>query len=323
MGNKTQVEEQLKDKTTDPDRDLEDELEDQEESLLPIDEHEEFISEGGKQIRRRGIYLLPNLLTLGALFAGFYAVIAGMAGNFNEAGWAILIAGICDGLDGRIARLTNSQSAFGAEFDSLSDMVSFGVAPALIMFSWAFGSLGNVGWAASFIYMSCAALRLARFNVQLGTVDKRFFVGLASPLAAGLVTFVPWVAFKYGVTVTPLVSWLAAALTVFAGLLMVSNYKYFSFKELHFKGTVPYMVFLFAVILLVVIAQNPHEVLLTMCVVYAFSGPVTWVYRRQFNKRKTDGKEVTVKAGDNSAKVVSPKAVKKRISKKKQRETEK
>jgi CDP-diacylglycerol--serine O-phosphatidyltransferase len=133
-----------------------------------------------------------------------------MSGNFNEAGWAILIAGILDGLDGRIARLTNTQSAFGAEFDSLSDMVSFGVAPALIMFSWAFELLGNVGWAASFIYMSCAALRLARFNVQLGTVDKRFFLGLASPLAAALVTFFPWVAFKYGIQVTPLVSYLAA-----------------------------------------------------------------------------------------------------------------
>lgn len=267
-----------KDINTDPELD---EVEDSEESLLPIDEHEELVNEDGQQIRRRGIYLLPNLFTLGALFAGFYAVIAGMAGNFNEAGWAIMIAGVCDGLDGRIARLTNTQSAFGAQFDSLSDMVSFGVAPALIMFSWAFDSLGNVGWAASFIYMSCAALRLARFNVQLGTVDKRFFVGLASPLAAGLVTFVPWVAFRYGVEVTPLISWLSAALTVFTGLLMVSNYKYYSFKELQFKGTVPYMVFLFTVVLLVVIAQNPHEVLLTICVIYAASGPVSWVYRRQ------------------------------------------
>lgn len=269
------------------------ELENSEDFLLPIDEHEEVVDEGGRKIRRRGIYLLPNLFTLGALFAGFYAVIAGMAGNFNEAGWAILIAGICDGLDGRIARLTNTQSAFGAEFDSLSDMVSFGVAPALIMFSWAFGSLGNVGWAASFIYMSCAALRLARFNVQLGTVDKRFFVGLASPLAAGLVTFVPWVAFRYGVEVTPLISWLAAALTVFTGLLMVSNYKYYSFKELHFKGTVPYMVFLFTVVLLVVIAQNPHEVLLTICVLYAASGPVNWVYRRQFDRKAGTGNRET------------------------------
>lgn len=254
------------------------------DSLFPIDEHVEFFSEDGRKVPRRGIYLLPNLLTLGALFAGFYAVIAGMAGNFNEAGWAIMIAGICDGLDGRIARLTNTQSAFGAQFDSLSDMVSFGMAPALIMFSWAFSEMGQLGWAASFIYMSCAALRLARFNVQLGTVDKRFFVGLASPLAAGLVTFVPWVAFKYGLEVTTSVSYFAVILTVFAGLLMISNYRYFSFKELNFKGTVPYMVFIMAVILLVVIAQNPQEMLLLMAVLYASSGPIGWIYRRQFKR---------------------------------------
>ena len=256
------------------------------DSLLPIDEHEEYVSEGGRKIRRRGIYLLPNLLTLGALFAGFYAVIAGMAGNFNEAGWAILIAGVCDGLDGRIARLTNTQSAFGAQFDSLSDMVSFGVAPALIMFSWAFEPLGQLGWAASFIYMSCAALRLARFNVQLGTVDKRFFVGLSSPVAAGLVTFGPWVAFKYDVEATTMISYFAAVLTIFAGLLMISNYRYFSFKVLQFKGTVPYMVFLLAVVLLAVVAQNPHEMLWSMCIVYASLGPIGWIYRRQFRRNK-------------------------------------
>ncbi|MDP1757444.1 MAG: CDP-diacylglycerol--serine O-phosphatidyltransferase, partial [Pseudohongiella sp.] len=169
------------------------------ESILPIDEHEEFVSQDGQKISRKGIYLLPNVLTIGALFAGFYAIIAGMDGNFNAAGWAILIAAVMDGLDGRVARLTNTQSAFGAQFDSLADMVSFGVAPALIVFSWALSSLGNAGWAASFIYMSCAALRLARFNVQLGTVDKRFFVGLQSPVAAGLVTFMVWVAAKYEV----------------------------------------------------------------------------------------------------------------------------
>ncbi len=251
----------------------------EDENILPFDEHEEIVSEGGKQVRRRGIYLLPNLLTLAALFSGFYAVIAGMSGNFNEAGWAILIAAVCDGLDGRIARLTNTESAFGAEFDSLSDMVSFGMAPALIMFSWALAPLGRVGWAASFVYMSCAALRLARFNVQLGTVDKRFFLGLQSPLAAGVITFVPWVAFRYGVEVTPLVSWMAAVLTVFVGFLMISNYRYFSFKELHFKGTVPYLVFIAAVVLLVLIAQNPHEVLLALCVLYATSGPIAWLYR--------------------------------------------
>ncbi len=251
------------------------------DTLLPIDEHEEIVSEGGKKIRRRGIYLLPNLLTLAALFAGFYAVIAGMSGDFNEAGWAILIAGICDGLDGRIARLTNTQSAFGAQFDSLSDMVSFGVAPSLIMFSWGFGPLERVGWAASFIYMSCAAIRLARFNVQLGTVDKRFFVGLQSPLAAAIITFLPWVAHKYSVEVTPFIAYVAAALTVFVGLLMISNYKYFSFKELHFKGTVPFIVFILAVVLLVVVAQNPHEVLLIMAILYGSSGPIGWIYKRR------------------------------------------
>ena len=256
------------------------------DNILPIDEHEEIVSEDGKQVRRRGIYLLPNLLTLGTLFAGFYAVIAGMSGNFGNAGWAILIAAICDGFDGRIARLTNTQSAFGAEFDSLSDMVSFGMAPALIMFNWAFASLGEVGWVASFIYMSCAALRLARFNVQLGTVDKRFFLGLQSPLAAGLVTFVPWVGYEYGVQITPLISYFSAVLTIFAGLLMISNYKYFSFKEIHFEGTVPYVVFILTVVLLVVIAQNPHEVLLLMCVLYALSGPAGWLYRRQFKEKK-------------------------------------
>ena len=253
----------------------------QSEGLLPIDEHEEIVSEDGRKVRRRGIYLLPNMLTLGALFSGFYAIIAGMSGNFNEAGWAIMIAGILDGLDGRIARLTNTQSAFGAQFDSLSDMVSFGVAPALIMFSWAFAPLGRLGWAASFIYMSCAALRLARFNVQLATVDKRFFVGLQSPLAAGVVTFLPWVGYKYGLEVTPMVAYLCAILTVFIGFLMISNYSYSSFKELQFKGTVPYMVFVFVVIMLVVVAQNPHEVLLTMAVAYALSGPIMWLYKKQ------------------------------------------
>jgi CDP-diacylglycerol--serine O-phosphatidyltransferase len=268
----------------------------QSESVLPIDEHEEIVSEGGKKVVRRGVYLIPNLLTLGALFSGFYAIIAGMSGNFNEAGWAILIASVFDGLDGRVARMTGTQSAFGAEFDSLSDMVSFGMAPALIVFSWALSSLGNMGWAASFIFMSCAALRLARFNVQLGTADKRFFVGLQSPVAAGFVTFMVWAGFKYEIEVTPAIAYSMAIITVFAGLLMISNYRYFSFKEMHLKGTVPYVVFVLLVGLLVLVAQYPHEVLLAMCVTYASSGPVGWVYRRQFKKRrpglkdKPDGK---------------------------------
>lgn len=277
------------------------------DSVLPIDEHEEIVSEGGKQVRKQGVYLLPNLLTLGALFSGFYAIIAGMGGNFNEAGWAILIAAIFDGLDGRVARMTGTQSAFGAQFDSLSDMVSFGMAPALIAFSWALSSLGNPGWAAAFIFMSCAALRLARFNVQLGTVSKRFFLGLQSPVAAGLVTFVVWVGALYEVEVTPGISYLLALITVMAGLLMVSNYRYFSFKEMHFKGTVPYVVFLLMVVLLVLIAQNPHEVLLTMCVLYALSGPVLWVYRRRARKSAATESNVTL-TNDQATKQAANKA---------------
>jgi CDP-diacylglycerol---serine O-phosphatidyltransferase len=259
------------------------------DSFIPIDEHEEFVSQDGQKISRKGIYLLPNLLTLGALFAGFYAIIAGMNGNFNAAGWAILVAAVMDGLDGRVARLTNTQSAFGAQFDSLADMVSFGVAPALIVFSWALSSLGNAGWAASFIFMSCAALRLARFNVQLGTVDKRFFVGLQSPVAAGLVTFVVWVAYKYEVEPGFWIAVCTAALTAFTGLLMVSNYRYYSFKEIHFKGTVPYVVFVMTVVLLVVIAQRPHEVLLTMCVAYGLSGPAIALYKKFSMKKQQTG----------------------------------
>ncbi len=254
------------------------------DSVLPIDEHEEIVSEGGRQVRKKGIYLLPNLLTLGAMFSGFYAIIAGMSGNFNAAGWAVLIASIFDGFDGRVARITGTQSAFGAEFDSLSDMVSFGMAPALIAFSWALSSLGNAGWAAAFIFMACAALRLARFNVQLGTVTKRYFLGLQSPLAAGVVTFSVWVGALYQVQVTPLIAYSLAIVTVIAGLLMVSNYRYFSFKEMHLKGTVPYVVFLMVVVVFVLIAQRPHETLLAMCVIYAASGPIGWIYRRQVRK---------------------------------------
>jgi|TARA_B110000881_G_scaffold200872_1_gene199534 CDP-diacylglycerol--serine O-phosphatidyltransferase len=297
----------------------EEEQDKQSEGLLPIDEHEEIVSEDGRKVRRRGIYLLPNMMTLGALFSGFYAIIAVMSGNFNEAGWAIFIAGILDGLDGRIARLTNTQSAFGAQFDSLSDMVSFGVAPALIMFSWAFEPLGRLGWAASFIYMSCAALRLARFNVQLGTVDRRFFVGLQSPMAAAVVAFLPWAGYKYGLEVTPLVAYLCAILTVFIGFLMISNYSYSSFKELQFKGTVPYMVFVFVVIMLVVVAQNPHEVLLTMAVVYALSGPIMWAYKKRSAKDaslKVPIKESVKKASSSKkAQTVIPKLEKSKKSK--------
>ena len=263
-------------------------LPDENESILPIDEHEEVVSENGKKVLRRGIFLLPNLMTLGALFSGFYAIVAAIAGDFNEAGWALFLAGVFDALDGRIARLTNTQSAFGAQFDSLSDMVSFGVAPAFISFSWAFPDIGRLGWAASFIYMSCAAMRLARFNVQLGSVDNRYFVGLQSPMAAALVGFIPWVSFRHGVEVTSVVAYGMVFITIFAGMLMISNYKYHSFKEVYVKGTVPYLAFVAVVILLVVIAQEPPEVLLTLCVIYVASGPLGALWRRIKVKRSSD-----------------------------------
>ena len=261
---------------------------DESESLLPIDEHEEVVSENGKKVLRRGIFLLPNLMTLGALFSGFYAIVAAMAGEFNEAGWAVFLSGVFDALDGRIARLTNTQSAFGAQFDSLSDMVSFGVAPAFISFSWAFPDIGRLGWAASFIYMSCAAMRLARFNVQLESVDKRYFVGLQSPMAAALVCFIPWVSFRHGVEVTAFVAYGMVVITILAGMLMISNYKYHSFKEVYVKGTVPYLAFGAVIILLVVIAQEPPEVLLTLCIIYVASGPLGVLWRRIKNKQPSE-----------------------------------
>lgn len=254
------------------------------EALTLIDDHEEMVSEGGRSVRRRGIYLLPNLLTTGAMFAGFYAVIAGMGNNFGAACVAILVAMFLDGLDGRVARLTNTQSKFGAEYDSLSDMLAFGVAPALICFSWALSQLGKLGWTAAFIYVACAALRLARFNVQLGSTDKRFFVGLASPSAAGLVVFMVWSFHEYAVEVTPVVAAFAAVLTVLAGVLMVLNVRYYSFKDLDFRHRVPFVAILAIVLILVVVAWHPPTVLFTMAIMYASSGPLMAVYLRRRKK---------------------------------------
>ena len=254
------------------------------EALTLIDDHEEVVSEGGRSVRRRGIYLLPNLLTTGAMFAGFYAVIAGVNGDFRDACIAIIVAMFLDGLDGRVARLTNTQSAFGAEYDSLSDMLAFGVAPALICFSWALSELGKLGWTAAFIYVACAALRLARFNVQSGTADKRYFVGLASPSAAGLVVFMVFAFHEYSIDVTSVVAVFAALITVLAGILMVINVRYYSFKDLDFRHRVPFPAILAIVLILVVVAQHPPTVLFSMAILYAASGPVMAAYARR--KRK-------------------------------------
>jgi CDP-diacylglycerol--serine O-phosphatidyltransferase len=256
----------------------------QEENSDLIEEHEEEISQNGQKFRRKGIYLLPNLLTTGALFAGFYAIIAGMGGDFSSACAAIVVAMFFDGMDGRVARLTNTQSAFGAEFDSLSDMVAFGVAPALICFSWALSGLGKIGWTVAFVYVACAALRLARFNVQRAVTDKRFFVGLASPSAAGLVVFMVWAFSSYEVEVTRLMSIMAALVTGLAGVLMVINVRYYSFKELDFKNPVPFFLTLVIVFVIVVVSWHPPTMLFLMAVSYALSGPLMAIYLRRKKK---------------------------------------
>ena len=203
-------------------------------------------------LRRRSIYLLPNLFTTAALFAGFYAIVQSMNGRYEIAAVSIFIAMVLDGLDGRVARLTHTQSEFGAEYDSLSDMVSFGVAPSILMYEWAFRDLGKWGWFAAFIYCTGAALRLARFNTNIDVVDKRYFQGLPSPAAAALVAGFVWVMLDNKFTGYDL-RWYAAALTVFAGLSMVSNFKYYSFKSINMRKSVPFFViFLFALVFIIV-----------------------------------------------------------------------
>ncbi|AHK16814.1 MAG: CDP-diacylglycerol--serine O-phosphatidyltransferase [Thalassolituus sp.] len=221
---------------------------------------------------RKGIYLLPNLFTTGALFSGFYAVVAGMNGHFENAAIAIFVAMILDGLDGRVARLTNTQSDFGAEYDSLADMVSFGVAPALVAFSWALQDLGKVGWVAAFVYCAGAALRLARFNTQLAVADKNFFTGLASPAAAAIVAGTVWVFSESGMPGRE-IAWLMAVVVPTAGLLMVSNFRYHSFKGLDLRGKVPFVAMLAVVFVFVIVSIDPAKVLLGVFVVYALSGP--------------------------------------------------
>lgn len=249
------------------------------EGFLPFDEHIEEVSENGKKVRHRGVYFLPNLFTTGALFAGFYAIISAMHGNFDSAAIAIFVAMALDGLDGRVARLTNTSSAFGEQYDSLSDMVSFGLAPSLVMFSWALSDLGKLGWAAAFVFAVCAALRLARFNTQIGVVDKKYFVGLASPPAAAILASIVWTGHSGDISMP--VAAAAALITAVAGLLMVSNVRYYSFKDIDFRGRVPFVVMLMVVGVFVVVSINPPVVLLCMSVTYGVSGPVIWLWKRR------------------------------------------
>ncbi|MCP8900988.1 CDP-diacylglycerol--serine O-phosphatidyltransferase [Gilvimarinus xylanilyticus] len=253
--------------------------EEDDDSLLPFDEHVEEVQEGDKKVRHRGVYLLPNLFTTAALFSGFYAIITAMNGQFESAAIAIFVAMVLDGMDGRVARLTNTSSAFGEQYDSLSDMVSFGLAPALVLFNWALGDLGKVGWAAAFAFAACAALRLARFNTQIGTVDKGEFVGLASPSAAALLAAMVWSG--HDVDVSLPLAILAMVVTVLAALLMVSNVRYTSFKNIDFRGRVPFVAMLVVVLIFVIISIDPARVLLVMATLYALSGPACWVWKRK------------------------------------------
>ena len=235
----------------------------------------------GPRKQRRGIYLLPNLFTTAALFAGFYAIVAAMAGRFEAAAVAIFVAMVLDGIDGRIARLTNTQSAFGAEYDSLSDMVSFGIGPALVVYQWALVDIGKLGWLAAFFYAAATALRLARFNTQVGTSDKRYFQGLPCPLAAAAVAGLVWFGTDYGLSGAQMMP-AAFAITIITGALMVSNIRYHSFKELDLKGRVPFITILVVVLIFVFVSSDPPLVLFALSALYAISGPVlTLVYIRR------------------------------------------
>ena len=251
-------------------------------------------TEDKTQKTRRGIYLLPNMITTAGLFAGFYAIVAAMNGRFEAAAIAIFVAMIMDGIDGRVARLTNTQSEFGVEYDSLADMVSFGLAPALVVYEWSLQSMVTVGWAklgwlAAFIYTASAALRLARFNSQIETAEKYYFKGLPSPSAAGVLAGMVWVGADLGVAGEDLV-YVAFVLTLAMGLLMVSNARYYSFKEIHFKNRVSFVAILVVVLVYAFASIDPPKVLFACFLVYAISGVVyTFLEMRKRRKARKRG----------------------------------
>lgn len=242
--------------------------------------------------RRRGIYLLPNLLTTAALFSGFYAIVSSMHGRFESAAVAVFVAMILDGLDGRVARLTHTESEFGAEYDSMADLVSFGLAPALIMYEWALAGMANLGpvaaklgWLAAFFYTALAALRLARFNTQIGSADKRYFIGLPSPSAAAIMVGLVWVSEDLGITGEHLL-WLAFFVTIGTGALMFSNILYHSFKQVDLRGRVPFIAVLVVVLVFVFTSIDPPKILFGGFFIYGLSGPVLFLLRRRQRARR-------------------------------------
>lgn len=236
-------------------------------------------------IRRRGIYILPNLFTTGCLFAGFFAIVQAMNERWEAAAIAVFVAMVLDGLDGRVARLTHTQSEFGAQYDSLADMVSFGAAPALIMYEWALRPLGRLGWIAAFAYCAGAALRLARFNTNIDVVDKRFFQGLPSPAGAALIVGFVWIVNDFGID---RVTWLraaACALTIFAGVSMVTSVPFYSFKDFNLRKSVPFWAILLIVLAMILVSSHPPTVLFACFLAYAVSGYVFWLW--DFRKSKS------------------------------------
>lgn len=231
----------------------------------------------GQRISHRGIYLLPNLFTTSSLFAAFYSIVASLKNNFELAVIAIFIGMVADGLDGRIARLTNTQTAFGAEYDSLSDMVSFGVAPALLIYTWTLQFMGKLGWLIAFLFTAAVALRLARFNTQLDKADKRYFQGLACPSAAALIASWVWICHQYNLD-WQVIPWITLTLSLCCSLLMVSNIRYHSFKQIDLKGKVSFVSILMLVMVFVAIASSPATLLFLMTFSYALSGPVQTLY---------------------------------------------
>jgi CDP-diacylglycerol--serine O-phosphatidyltransferase len=256
---------------------------------------------------RRGIYLLPNLFTTAALFAGFYAIIVALKGQFAPAAIAILVAMVLDALDGRVARMTNTQSDFGGEYDSLADMVSFGVAPALIVYEWSLTHVGafaaswdKLGWLAAFLYVGCTALRLARFNTQIGKADKRFFQGLASPSAAAVMVGMVWFTRDLGISGRELMI-VAFAVTIGSGLLMVSNIPYYSFKEFGSGRRIPFMALVAVILVFVFTSIDPPKVIFAGFALYALSGPVWWTWRRLRRVGRRGGARGTPSGGDDEA----------------------
>ena len=245
-----------------------------------------------KQLRACGIYLLPNLFTIGSMFAGFYAIVAAIKGHYEMAAIAIFVALIVDGLDGRIARLLHAQSEFGVQLDSLSDMVSFGITPALVMYTWSLNVVGKLGWLAAFIYAACTALRFARFNVQVKKVGKRYFQGLPTPSAAALVASIVWVCSVYHIAGEAIAVPLVIA-AVLLGLLKVSAIRYRSFKDFNLRNRVPFVVILAVVLILALISFDPPDILLFLSFIYVISGPIAtlWSLRNKSRQKKRNLKQ--------------------------------